>query len=187
MSIDAMPKTEIPKPPEHRTYAAVRERLDTWDQSGVAYEACPTPIDTFAQALSVWVQLGVEGVSVEVPPGFALAGMPVYVLLDGPEGLSADASVADLTIGISAWPTYTIDFGDGSEPVTTQSHGVAYPGGDGEISHIYTDAAPRTITVTTTWQATFTAPGETVTLPPRQVVDTYDLTVHEYRAVRTGN
>jgi hypothetical protein len=74
-----------------------------------------------------------------------------------------------------------------SEPVATTSQGVAYPGGDGEIVHIYTDSAHRTITVEQRWTATFTTPAGTVDLPARTRTDTFDIQVHEYRAVRTGD
>lgn len=61
---------------------------------------------------------------------------------------------------------------------------VAYPGGDGEIVHTYRGADDVTITVTTIWEATFTAPGTEQALPAREYETTHELQVDELRAVR---
>lgn len=175
-------------PPENRSEAFMRERLDTWDNSGIVYEACPTAVDPAAVALSLWVSLSPQGASdIEVPPGFALPGLATYVVFDGPGPLSATATEGGLSIAIEAEPAFVVDFGDGSEPLRTSSTGVRYPGGEGEIRHVYTDAGTHTITVSTEWTARFLVDGVVqADLPGRRVDATHDVPVRERRAVRTG-
>ena len=133
-------------PEENRSEEFMRERLATWDDSGVVFEACPVAVDPGAVALSLWVSLSPEGASnLAVPPGFALPGLATYVVFDGPGPLEATTTEGGLTIAIEAEPTYVIDFGDGSEPLRTSSTGVPHPGGEGEIRHVYTDAVTHTL------------------------------------------
>lgn len=175
-------------PPENRSEAFMRERLDTWDNSGIVFEACPVAVDPGAVALSLWVSLSPQGASnLAVPPGFALPGLATYVVFDGPGPLTATATEGGLTISIEAEPTYVIDFGDGSEPIRTSSTGVPYPGGEGEIRHVYTDAGTPTLTVSTEWTARFLIDGVVqADLPGRRVDSSLEVPVRERRAVRTG-
>lgn len=173
-------------PDDYFTREAAEERLAIWDVSGVAYEACPATISPAALALELWVSLAPQGVSdIEVAPGWALAGLGTYLVFDGPGPISAQTTGGGVTIAIEAWPEYVIDWGDGSAPVRTSSTGVPYPGGEGELRHVYTHVGTPIITVTTEWQARFTAPGIEQALPGRTVVATEELEVRERRAVRT--
>lgn len=176
-------------PPENRTYQYASDMLDVWDVSGIAYEACPARVNVEAQALELWVRLGPGSTDITVDPGYALTGLPAYVVLGGETERSATETDGDtgITIRIEARAvSYTIDFGDGNDPITTDSRGVAYPGGEGEIKHTYTHKGQPTITVTAQWHARFVAPGIERALPARTAVDTHDLDVREYRAVRVA-
>lgn len=175
-------------PPDNRSEEFMRERLDTWDNSGIVFEACPVAVDPGAVALSLWVSLSPQGASnLAVPPGFALPGLATYVVFDGPGPLSAEAAAGGLTISIEAEPSYVVDFGDGSDPVRTTSTGVPYPGGEGEIRHVYTDAGTPTLTVSTEWTARYLVNGEVqAELPGRRVDASLEVPVEERRAVRTG-
>lgn len=182
-------------PPEpHQEYEPNYDRLyDTYDGSGVVGDACPDEevIDPEVLAWQLWVQLGPSNLdSIDVPPGHGLTGMPAYVVLDGDTERSRSSTheLTGTTISISATPTYSIDFGDGSEPVVTSSQGEPYPAsGANALTHTYTDKGDYTIEVTTRWDAVFSAPGiENAPLEPRWTVDTYDLEVREYRSVRLG-
>lgn len=127
--------------------------------------------------------------TLELPPGFALAGLRTYLVTDHQLthdlNTTLDLQVINLDVSITATGTSVVDWGDGT--VTEYDHGAdqGYP--DGPINHVYTDAGFVDITVSDTWTVTyeagpisgsFEAPLADVVLP--------DIEVTERRAVRTG-
>ena len=131
-----------------------------------------------------------------IPPGFALAGLETYLDSGVDHGLSF-ARTETVTIGpfsfavvINATGQTTVDWGDGTPPITYDVPGGPYP--DGQIRHTYRDASNVTVTVTDSWIIDFratTAGGavltDTVIAELDQVV-IEDFEVREFRAVRTS-
>jgi hypothetical protein len=66
----------------------------------------------------------------------------------------------------------------------TDSQGVPWPGGPGEITHVYSDAGGVTVTVQAYWRATWTAGGAGGDLPelPDPTSASLDLPVEQYQA-----
>jgi hypothetical protein len=130
-----------------------------------------------------------------IPPGFALTGMPAYLVtgdqhaLYHEDELSVHVGPFTFTVQVVAEGTTTVDWGDGSEPVTYSVPGRAYP--DGEVMHIYTDKGEVSVVVTDSWEITFNV------VSPVQITDvvTAELAsdvieafeVNEYRAVRVDS
>ena len=134
--------------------------------------------------------------TLSVPPGYAMTGMPAY-LVTGDEhdliyntGRQVDIEGFLFDIDISASGVSTVDWGDGSEPVTYTQPGRPYP--DGEVHHTYRDRGDVDITVTDEWEIVFTATTATGTTLTDTVTTTLatttldDLEVQEYRAVRVN-
>ncbi|MFO7778175.1 MAG: hypothetical protein R6V28_07485, partial [Nitriliruptoraceae bacterium] len=130
-----------------------------------------------------------------IAPGFALAGLETYLDTGGAHDLLYLQNEPILLgpfafdVEIEATGQTTVDWGDGSRPVTYTVPGQPYP--DGEIRHTYRDAATVTVTVTDRWRIDFratTANGtvltDTVDAELEQVL-IEDFEVREYRAVRT--
>lgn len=93
-----------------------------------------------------------------VPPGYALTGMPAYLVTDhaldyGPAEHPVDLGIMELTVRVEGTGTSTVDWGDGSEPQTYDETGLPYP--DGGVKYTYADRGEATITVTDSWRLTF--------------------------------
>ena len=93
-------------------------------------------------------------------------------------------------VEVSATGKTTVDWGDGTPPITYDVPGGPYP--DGQIRHTYGDASTVTVTVTDNWVIDFratTAGGavliDTVIAELDEVV-IEDFEVREFRAVRTS-
>jgi hypothetical protein len=127
-----------------------------------------------------------------VPPGYALAGLPAYLVTGDEHDLTHSASESvsigplELTLDVTATGSTTVDWGDGSAPTTHGVPGQPYP--DGEIRHTYTDRDTVDITVTDSWDIAFDVSGamsvsDTVSAELAEVV--YEgLEVREMRPVR---
>ena len=131
-----------------------------------------------------------------IPPGFALAGLETYLDSGVDHGLSF-ARTETVTIGpfsfavvINATGQTTVDWGDGTPPITYDVPGGPYP--DGQIRHTYRDASNVTVTVTDSWIIDFratTAGGAVLTDTVIAELDQMvieDFEVREFRAVRTS-
>ena len=131
-----------------------------------------------------------------VPPGFALAGLEMYLDSGPSHGLSFEQTDR-ITVGpfsfdvdIEATGQTTVDWGDGTPPITYDVPGGPYP--DGQIRHTYRDASTVTVTVTDTWVIDFqatTAGGAVLTdsvVAELDEVVIEDFEVREFRAVRVG-
>lgn len=93
-----------------------------------------------------------------VPPGYALTGMPAYLVTDhtldyGPAEHPVDLGIMELTVQVEGTGTSTVDWDDGSEPQSYDEPGRPYP--DGNVKYTYADRGEATITVTDSWHLTF--------------------------------
>lgn len=176
---------------------------DTWDwaewqehNEEIDREMCPgadeDPIaaDIGEYLAAYWSgAVSVPAVDLRLDPGFALPGLRTYLEIDGSEGFAETLEAPapfDQTVTLTFAREFVVDWGDGSAPVTTTSAGVPYPGGDGEISHVYTDAGSPAVTVTAVWTGSWDAgplgAGEFATTQERSA--DLEVPVRERRAVR---
>ena len=131
-----------------------------------------------------------------IAPGFALTGLETYLDTGALHGLTYDRLLPvvigpfSFDVEVSATGQTTVDWGDGTPPITYDVPGGPYP--DGQIRHTYRDASNVTVTVTDSWIIDFratTAGGavltDTVIAELDQVV-IEDFEVREFRAVRTS-
>lgn len=123
-----------------------------------------------------------------VQPGkIAIVNLPVLVSVNqpGPQRMQIQQPVPGLLV---ATPTYTWKFDDGT---TLTGAGIPYDGTDPRadpghyVSHTYTAAeAQASVTLTVTWNATFTAAGQVFTIPPLLMPPiTTTFSVHEAHSV----
>jgi hypothetical protein len=103
------------------------------------------------------------------PATIALVNLPVIVSATnvGPQTLAVEQPVPGLLVAL---PTYSWKFNDGT---TVAGVGTPFDGTDPRtdpahyVSHTYEHAdAHASVALTVTWNATFTAAGQTFTLPP---------------------
>jgi hypothetical protein len=124
-----------------------------------------------------------------VPPGYALTGMPAFLVTNhqleyGPVSHTVDLGALVLQVTVEATGTTQVDWGDGTV-ATYRSPGTPWP--DGQVVHTYSDTGHVTITVTDTWQVTYRVPAlgivDTVEapLPPRTLED---LPIQQVQSVR---
>jgi hypothetical protein len=128
----------------------------------------------------------------EVPPGYALTGMPAFLVTNhqleyGPVSHSVDLGVAVLQVTVEGTGTTQVDWGDGTV-ATYLSPGTPWP--DGQVVHTYSDSGHVTITVTDTWQVTYRVPTlgivDSVQAPlPSRTLD--DLSVQQIQSVRISS
>lgn len=157
----------------------------------------PCPVDPADDLPAALVEDSIRAVindqlprpTLELPPGFALAGLRTYLITDHELTheltTDVDLQIVRLDVSITATGTSTVDWGDGT--IDTYDHGADRGHPDGPINHVYTDVDTVDITVTDTWtvtysagpiSGTFEAPLAPVTLP--------DIEIQERRAVRTS-
>jgi hypothetical protein len=125
----------------------------------------------------------------EVPPGYALTGMPAFLVTNhqleyGPVSHSVDLGVAVLQVTVEGTGTTEVDWGDGTIG-TYRSPGTPWP--DGQVVHTYSHTGAVTITVTDTWQVTYRVPAlgivDTIQAPlPPRTLD--DLPIQQVQSVR---
>jgi len=129
-----------------------------------------------------------------IAPGFALTGLDVFLDTGAGHDLRYDQTeVVEVgpftyTVEVTARGTTTVDWGDGSEPVTHDEPGRPYP--SGVVRHVYRDAGAVDVTVTDGWTIDFRvvdpvtiADTVTAVLAPTTIED---LAVRGYRSVRVG-
>jgi hypothetical protein len=130
--------------------------------------------------------------TLEVPPGYALTGMPAYLVTNheleyGPVTHSVDLGIMVVDVTVTASGVTHVDWGDGHAD-TYHSPGTPWP--DGEVRHTYINTGTVTITVTDTWEVTYRVPSlgieDSVTAPlaPRTLDD---LEIQQVQAVRTSS
>jgi hypothetical protein len=130
--------------------------------------------------------------TLEVPPGYALTGMPAYLVTNhqleyGPVTHTVDLGVAVLDVTVTAAGVTEVNWGDGTV-ATYQAPGTPWP--DGQVVHTYRDAGTVDIHVTDTWQVTYRVPAlgieDTLEAPlPPRTLDA--LPVQQVQAVRTSD
>lgn len=185
-------------------YDTMYDTLLSWEFPDIAVDAdCPgdpaaaVPPIVLRDAVRSTVVGQLPRPELSIAPGFALAGLETYLDTGGAHGLvylqNEPIRVGPFAfdVEIEASGETTVDWGDGSSPVTYDVPGRPYP--EGEIRHTYRDAATVTVTVTDRWQIDFratTAGGavltDTVDAELEQVL-IEDFEVREYRAVRTAS
>jgi hypothetical protein len=87
------------------------------------------------------------------PDAGQVVNIPTFFTASGAEPMSASFGPDAVRMTITATPAYVWDFGDGAT-LETQSRGGPAP--DGDVTHTYTSAATRHVTLTTRWSAEFT-------------------------------
>lgn len=136
------------------------------------------PDDGDGDAMEWWMATPLPEMILDVPPGYAMTGVPAYLTIEldpvgdfdeleeHPDGgyvlVEGEAPMAG-TIQIIAEPEFTIDWDEG-EPTETDSLGVPYeerdnPDADEPIAHVYGDADEYEIVVEAEWEGYFTVNG----------------------------
>jgi hypothetical protein len=148
----------------------------------------PIPVEQVVQDASEYerthVPIPVPNVQ---PPGVALVNLPVIVSVPQPEPVTMQVQ-QPVPGTLVATPTFAWRFDDGA---TVTGAGTPYDGTDPRVnpahyvSHTYTAAdAHASVTLTVTWNATFTAAGQDFPIPPLTMPPiTTTFTVHEAHAV----
>lgn len=131
-----------------------------------------------------------------VPPGYALTGMPAYLVTDhaleyGPAEHGVDLEIMQLTVRVTGTGTSTVDWGDGSAPRSYEEPGVPYP--DGKVKYTYADKGAAEITVTDHWTLNYDVYRDGTVIISDQVELALDpvtlgepLEIRELQAVRTS-
>jgi hypothetical protein len=130
--------------------------------------------------------------TLEVPPGYALTGMPAYLVTNhqleyGPVTHSVDLGVAVLDVTVTGSGVTQVDWGDGTS-ATYHAPGTPWP--DGQVVHTYRDAQTVDITVTDTWQVTYRVPAlgiEDAIEAPLPTRTLEGLEVQQVQAVRVSD
>lgn len=111
--------------------------------------AAGTPPNYAAIAQAVAGQIPLPGVAIGVAPrNIGLTGLNAWFWVQGlPAGgaFTASRTALGATVNVAAVPlSYVWNFGDGTQPLSTTSPGVAYPGPDGPaaIHHMYQTMTP---------------------------------------------
>lgn len=128
-----------------QTLDEAREMLSDFDGNGRLFDACPrgqrgpTLAERVAGAFERWSP---SPTTVEMAPGYAITGLKGFLVIDDatPDTITLVGQTVTLT------KEYRIRWGDGAS-TTTSSRGVPYPGGAGEITHVYKDAGDVTVEV----------------------------------------
>lgn len=175
-------------PPPERTAGYVLPRVEEFGTNVGGPDSCPAqePVfDPAAEAAVFWAGLDPPAATARIRPGRALTGLRGYLELAGPPAMSATTATPLGPLTVTATPTYVVDWGDGSAPTRTASRGVPWPGGTGEITHVYAHAGAVTVRVTTIWSATWRFGGRTGDLPAVAAASTLDLPVVQLQSVRS--
>lgn len=149
-----------------RLYGQVRPTIG-WVQRQCPPDAAVEVPDPATIAAATWQDVKSLPVpSLDIDPDHALAGKKVYLEIAGAQTWTEtiDNPIGD-DIVLTATSDYLVGWGDPRrpEPTVTRSPGGPWP--DGDVTHTYSDAAPkRTITVTQRWRATWSAGGQGGTL-----------------------
>jgi hypothetical protein len=124
-------------------------------------------VDPAAISVAFWRTVPLPKPDPQVPPGYAVTGLPAYLVTNGtlhPAPYQTNTPLGPLTI--VATGTYSVDWGDNSSPTWTgpyRQEGQAYP--NGTISHTFDNVGTVTITVVENWTATWTLGPDHGVLP----------------------
>ena len=158
------------------------------------YGVCPgTPVppaitaNPAAYATAFWQTIPLPVPKPTIPPGYAITGMPAYLVTGGtvdPPGYSEATPLGQLTV--TAHGAYHVDWGDGATGGPYDAEGQPYP--HGTIAHTYEDVGTVTVTVTESWAATWTlgaARGTLAGIQTRAAIDRFQ--IQQIQAVITQN
>lgn len=129
----------------NQTLEAARDMLGRFDNNGTLHDACPpgrrgpTLAERVEAAFESWRP---SPATAEIAPGYVLTGLKGFLVID--DATPDAVTLVGQTVTLSK--EYRIRWGDGTSTTTT-SKGVAYPGGEGEITHIYRDAGSVTVEI----------------------------------------
>ena len=119
-----------------------------------------------------------------IDPGHAVTGLRAY-LETGNRRSHSFAPIATVLgpLRITATSTYTVDWGDGTITGPHRTVGAKYP--DGDITHVYRDAATVDVTVAQNWTARWRLAGQSGTIGGlRSAAQITDFEIREVQAVR---
>lgn len=131
----------------------------------------------------------------ELPPGYALTGMPAYLVThhdltyQRPEPLILEFQGTRLAVDVTGQATMYVDWGDGTGEHAYTRPGRPYP--DGEVRRAYAHKGTTQLTIVDEWTLDYTvrADGQTIIedqIPPFRLPPvTHDLDIRELRATRT--
>jgi len=180
-----------PTDPDGVSYAEASAGADEWGGNGSGQGRCvddPAEVfDLVAYVLETW-RTAVRPPPpspLAVQPGKALTGLRAYLEIGGdvPYELTIPNPIGP-AVQLTATPRYVVSWGDGTTAETT-SQGVPWPGGPGEISHVFTETGGVTIAVEAYWHGTWSAGDQGGDLPelPVPTEGGLDLPVEERQAV----
>jgi len=150
----------------------------------------PTPgLNPTNLAVSFWRTIPLPVPRPQVPPGYAVTGLPSYLVTDG--SLHPAPYVANTPLGlltIVATGSYAVDWGDGTSPTWAgpySQEGEPYPSGN--IAHTYDNTGLVTVTLDENWSAVWTIGRFGGVLPDLRTVATVpDFRVSQLQAVITN-
>ena len=161
------------------TLAEAREVLSDFDGNGRAFDACPGGGRGPTLAERVQAQFErwrASPVAAEIDPGYAVTGLRAYLEITDP----TPTTITLVGQGVSLTTEYRVRWGDGASTTTT-SPGVPYPGGEGEVSHVYRDAEQLVVEVDLVVRGSWNGRDLGALAP---VTTTLPLDVREVQAVR---
>lgn len=125
----------------------------------------------------------------QIAPGFALTGLPAYLVIDGQVSFSVDEDLAGWgPMQVTLEPVrFVVDWGDGTvQTITDGRTGAAHDGDPAQqIAHTYRWSEPESgVTVRADWQARWQVGGFSGTVDGLVVEAVLELPVREYRSVR---
>ena len=154
--------------------------------------AAPAPgarIDPQVLAESFWKTIPLPVPKPQIPPGYAITGMPAYLVTNSTVSPAPYVFATPLgQLRIQATGAYLVDWGDARAPGWTGPYpfeGQPWP--NGRISHTYDDVGTVTIVVRETWTATWqlgTATGTLGALATTATIGNYP--IHQEQAVITN-
>lgn len=144
------------------TYAEALAEQDYYGNNGALWGPCRAEtIDPAIVALHYWrrVVQPPPPTPLTAAPGWALPGKRVYLEIGGANPAVATVGTPIGPATFTMTPRYVVSWGDGTSTGTT-AQGRPYPGGPGEITHVFTTEGRRTITVQAYWHATWALAGD---------------------------
>lgn len=146
-------------------------------------------IDPTTLAISFWRTVRLPVPRPSVPPGYAVTGMPSYLVTNGtlhPAPFRLATPLGELTV--TATGQYMVDWGDGTTPTWSgpyNAEGRPYP--NGNIAHTYDNTGTVTITLLENWTATWTIGPDGGTLGGLRTTATIpNFRIGQLQAVITG-
>lgn len=150
--------------PAGQSYETAVDEANYYGGNGTLWDLCPAEqaFDIVAYVNDYWqtVVRPPPPTPLNVDPGRMITGLTAYLEIGGdPAPIYTLDNPIGADITITATPRYVVGWGDGATAETT-SQGVPYPGGAGEVTHVYTEDGDLTVTVEAYWRGEWSAGGE---------------------------